>query len=38
MLCMTAKIQQSGLQSGPPFWIWMLDKFRCYAHAQVKSL
>ncbi len=27
----------SGMKSRPPFWIWRVDGFRCYAHAQVSS-
>ena len=27
----------SGMKSRPPFWIWTLDGFRCFAHAQVST-
>ena len=27
----------SGMKSRPPFWIWTLDGFRCFAHARVSS-
>ena len=27
----------SRIKSRPPFWIWTLDGFRCFAHARVSS-